>query len=966
MLSEKAGISERQSFDVPAESGARAAVVVDMPERPSAYHGRSLMEDRVPAALRQVALLGRAGECAALEALVSAIRGGESRALVLTGDAGIGKTALLQHLIASASDLTVVRAVGVESEMELAYAGLHQLCGPMIDRLDRVPAPQRQALEIVFGLGSGAAPDRFLVGLAVLSLFSEAAEGRPLLCVIDDAQWLDDASAVTLAFVARRLQAESVGLVFAARGSAEEQSGLPALLVRGLGDADARELLESAIRSPLDEPVREQLVAEARGNPLALLELPRGSSRVQLAGGFGLPDSLKPPDTIEASFLRRVNELPSDTRLLLLIAAAEPIGDPGLMWGAASRLNIPRHALEPAAETALVDFGARVRFRHPLVRSALYRAASSLERQRVHTALAEATDAVADPDRRAWHRAQAASGVDEEVAAELEHSAGRAQLRGGLAAAAAFLERASELTPDPARRASRALTAAEFRLQSGTPEATLGLLAQAESDPLDALQRARAHIIRGQLAFASSHGRDAPSLLLAAARELEPVAPDLARDVYLDALSAAMFVGRLGGDVGLLEVAHAARCMPPSSARPQDLLLDGLAVVITEGHAAGARLLKRAVSAFRTEALAPAEAIRWLWLAAHAAHDLWDDEGWEQLSSQHVGLARQAGALTVLPLALASRIGLHLFAGELPRAASLVDEFGTVTEATRSGLPRYDTLALAAFRGREADTERLAAEIVAELEPRGDGMGLTLVEHASAVLYNGLGRYREACDAAQRGAANPPELAFSTWSLPQLIEAAVRSGRPALAQEAMQQLAQTTRPSGTDWALGIEARSRALLREDDDPEALYREAIDRLARTSIRAERARAHLLFGEWLRRSGRRQAAREELRTAHTMFTDMRMEAFAERARRELVATGESLRRRTVETRDDLTPQERQIAELACDGLSSPEIGTRLYLSPRTVEWHLRKVFGKLGIRRRRDLADALAGCDSELRPA
>jgi DNA-binding CsgD family transcriptional regulator len=910
-----------------------------------------------------IRLLGRDRERELLAELVAAIRGGESRSLVVMGEAGIGKTALLQYLTVSASDLTVLQAAGVESEIEWAYAGLHQLCRPMLDRLQRLPTPQRRALEIVFGLSAGAAPDRFFVGLAVLSLFSDTAAEHPLLCVIDDAQWLDHASALTLAFVARRLLAESVGLVFAARETAEERSGLPELFLHGLGNADARELLALSIGGRVDERVREQIVAEARGNPLALLELPRGSSRAQFAGGYGVPDLLPLPDAIVASFMRRVKQLPSDTRLLLLIAAAEPIGDPELMWRAAARLSIARCALDPAVETALVDVDVRVRFRHPLVRSALYRAASSLERQSVHKALAEATDAAADPDRCVWHRAQAASDVDEEVAAELEYSAGRALLRGGLAAAAAFLERASKLTPEPARRAHRALAAAEFRLQTGAHDATLDLLAQVESGPLDELQRAQVHSIRGQVAFASRHGRDAPPLLLAAARELEPVAPELARDAYLDALSAGMFVGRLGGDVGLLEVARAARGLTASSARPQDLLLVGLAVVITEGHAAGAPLLKRAVNAFRTEPLEPAEAIRWLWLAAHAAHDLWDDQGWEHLSSQHVRLARDAGALTVLPLALASRIGLHLFAGELSRAKLLVDEFGTVIEATRCGLPRYDALALAAFRGREAETETLAAGIVAELPSRGEGMGLTLVAHSSAVLYNGLGRYREACDAAERGAANPPELAFSMWSLPQLIEAAIRSGRTALAHEAMQQLAQATRPSGTDWALGIEARSRALLHEGDGPEALYREAIERLAGTRVHAELARAHLLFGEWLRRSGPRHAARDELRTAHTMFSDMGMEAFAERARRELGATGERVRRRTVETRDDLTSQERQIAQLARNGLSNMEIGTRLFLSPRTVEWHLGKVFQKLGISRRRDLSNAFPDDHSEL---
>ena len=844
------------------------------------------MAERLPGPGRTTGLLGRAGECALLDGLIDDVRRGESRSLVLRGEAGIGKTALLQYL--------------VQSEMELAYASLHQLCAPMLECLPRLPGPQRQALETVLGLRSGGTPDRFLVGLAVLSLLSEVAEKRALLCVLDDAQWLDQASALTLAFVARRLQADPVGIVFSAREPSDERhfEGLPELAVSGLDQRDAQELLATAVARPLDERVRDRIVAEARGNPLALLELPRGLSAAMLAGGFGVPEMLPLAGSIEQSFARRVQGLPTSSRLLLLIAAADPTGDPALMWRAASRLNVPRTSVDPPHEEGLVDVGAQVLFRHPLVRSAIYRSASQVERRSVHEALAAATDVELEPDRRAWHRAEATPDVDEDVAAELEHSAGQAQMRGGLAAAAAFLKRATELTPDPARRGGRALAAAELQLQSGAPGATLSLLTLAEANPLDAFQRARVLLVRGQLAFASSHGRDAPPLLVAAARELEQIAPELARDTYLDALSAAMFVGRLAGEVGLLEVAQAARATPPSSARPQDLLLDGLAVVITEGYAAGAPLLKRAVSAFSTQTLSSADAIRWLWLATHAAHDLWDDESWDQLNSQHVQLARQAGALTLLPIALATRIGLHLFAGELATAASLVDELGSVTEATRSGLPRYDVLALAAFRGRQHETESLADEIVSALGQRGEGMGLTLVEHASAILYNGLGRYQEAFDAAQRGAANPQELAFSIWSLPQLIEAAVRVNQRAVAEDAMQRLEQTTRPSGTEWALGVEARSRALLSEDDGAEALYREAIERLSRTSVRAEQARALLLYGEWLRREGRRRDAREHLRTAHAMFNDMGMEAFADRTGKELLATGERARRDSGDT--------------------------------------------------------------------
>ena len=920
------------------------------------------METGFAASGRRGRLLGRVRECADLDGLLEAIRASRSRSLVLCGEAGIGKTALLEYLIEAAPGLTVLKAVGVESEMELPYAGLHQLCVSLLDRLSRLPDPQQQALETVFGVIPGTAPDRFLVALAVLSLLSDVAGERAVLCVVDDAQWLDQASALTLAFVARRLQADPVGIVFSAREPGQELSDLPRLEVNGLVSGDARELLDTAVADRLDVQVRDRIVAETRGNPLALLELPHGLTATQLAG-LGPLDAEKLSGSIEESFAQRVALLPEDTQLLLLAAAAEPTGDPLLLWRAAPSLDTVPAALQPAVEASLIDVGTQVRFRHPLVRSALYVAASDAERRRVHAALADATDVALDPDRRAWHRAQATDDTDEDVAAELEHCADHAQSRGGIAAAAAFLERASSLTQDPDHRADLALQAAELRWRSGDPDAARRLLAQVEAEPLDELRRARVHMVRGQLAFGSSNGRDAPSLLLGAAQELELIAPDLARDTYLDALASAMFVGRLAGEIGLVEVAHAARGAPPSSSpRPRDLLLDGLAMMIVEGYDRGAPVLKRAVAAFRAEILGPADMIRSLWLASHAALSLWDDESWEKLSSKHIQLARQSAALSVLPHVLQARVGFHLFAGELATAASLVDELSTLIQATGSGILRYDVLALAAFRGRESEIERLTGELIAELQRRGEGVVFTLVEHASAVLYNGLGRYEDACDAAQRAAAYPQELAFSTRSLPQLIEAAVRTDRIALAERALDRLAQTTRASGSEWGLGVEARSRALLSAAEEAEPHYREAIERLSSTSVRSELARAHLLYGEWLRRGGRRVDARNELRTAHVMFTDMGMEAFIERARRELVASGETARKRVVETRDDLTAQERQVAELARDGLSNPEIGARLFLSARTVEWHLHKVFGKLEIRSRHQLAEALASQEAE----
>jgi DNA-binding CsgD family transcriptional regulator len=905
-----------------------------------------------------VGFLGRTRERELLDDLLTRARGGQSAVLVIRGEAGVGKTSLLRYCARQASGFRVIQIAGVEAEMELPFAAVHQLCAPAISHLGALPAPQRDALSVALGLASGQPPDRFLVALAVLSLLAATAEDRPLLCVIDDAQWLDGTSGQVLGFVARRLLAESVAIVFAVREPARRQEleGLPDVPVDGLGDDDARALLAAAVPGPLDDRVRDRIVAETRGNPLALLELPRGKSGPQLAGGFDLPAASDLPGRLEEHYLERIRALPDAAQRLVLLAAAEPLGDATLLWRAAEQIGVGASAVDLAHEHALVDIGAEVRFRHPLVRSAAYRAASGAERRAMHQALADATDAEADPDRRAWHRALATAQPDEEVAAELEQSAGRAQMRGGLAAAAAFLQRATQLTPDPTDRAQRALAAAEAKQLSGAPESALELLSQAEAGPLDELARARVHLGRGWIAFGSSRGRDAPPLLLAAARELEPLAPPLARDTYLDALSAAFFVGRLAGDVGLEEVARAAGAAPAGSDRPQDLLLDGLSAAITEGYADGAPRLHEAVAAFRAADLVVPDALRWLWLATHAAHDVWDDESWEALCDRQIAVARQAGALSVLPIALSARIGLHLFAGELANAASLVDEVTSVTAATGSGLPPYGALALAAYRGDETEAMHLIRGAREEVTPRGDGMGLTLVEHAAAVLYNGLGRYEEACAAAQLGADNPQELAFSLWSLVQLVEAAARSNQPALADDAMQRLAHATSAAGTDWALGIEARSRALVTEGEPAEAHYLDAIDRLGRTRVRGEFARAHLLYGEWLRRHARRTDAREHLRTAHEMFGDMGMEAFAERARRELSSTGEKVRKRRDDTRDDLTPQELQIAQLARDGLSNGEIGARLFLSPRTIEWHLKKVFTKLGIKSRLALHDAL----------
>jgi DNA-binding CsgD family transcriptional regulator len=923
-----------------------------------------MVSSRPPA----LGLLGRRSECETLDRLVVGVRAGRGQVLVLRGESGIGKTALLEYLRDRASGCRIARVAGIESEMELAFAGLQQVCAPLLGGVERLPVPQREAVSTAFGLSAGHVPDRFLVGLAVLTLLADAAEEQPLVCLIDDAQWLDRASAQALAFVGRRLLAESVALVFATRPGGDDPAldDLPALSLPGLGDADARTLLEATHPGPLDAAVRDEMVAETRGNPLALLELFRGQTPDMLAGGFGPPGAVQLRGRLEQSFRQRIETLPEETQRLLLLIAADPIGDPGLVWAAAAQLGVGFDAADAAVAAGLLEMGQRARFRHPLVRSAIYRGAEPSERRSAHLALARATDAGTDPDRRAWHHAQATSGPDEAVAAELERSADRAHARGGLAAAAAFLRRAGELTPEPASRAARFLAGAQANHQAGASDAALMLLTVAEAGPLDQLQRARGDVIRAQIAFASDDGRGAPALLLAAARRLQPLEPALARDALLDALTAALYVGRLSGDVGVPEVARAARAATSSSERPADLLLDGFSLVITEGYGAGAPLLKRALAGFRAGDMPVTDAIQWLWLATHAAHDLWDDESWELLCTRHVQLARQVGALAVLPIALSARMGLHLYAGELSTVKLLVDEVATVTETIGSRLPPYGALALAAWQGREVDASDLIRTSADDATARGEGMGLGLAHNATAVLFNGLGDYERALTAARQAAGYPAELAFSTLVLPELVEAAVRSGSPELGTDALERLVASTGASGTHWGLGIEARSRALLSERDVAESFYREAIDHLGRTRMRMELARGHLLYGEWLRRAGRRLETREHLRIAHDMFTAMGAQAFAERSRRELLATGETARKRTADTLDDLTAQEQQIARQARDGLSNSDIGARLFLSPRTVEWHLRNVYAKLGIHSRRELPDAPAGSDAQLAPA
>ncbi|HWL96319.1 MAG TPA: AAA family ATPase [Nocardioidaceae bacterium] len=910
---------------------------------------------------RPADLVGRGRELRALDDVLDAPRAGHSAVLLVRGESGSGKTALLDHLEAQASGFRVVRITGVQSEMELAFASLHQLCLPLLDFADQLPEPQKTALHSAFGMSRGGPPQRFLVALATLNLLALAAEDRPLVCLVDDMQWIDQASVQTLTFVTRRLLAEPIAVVFAVRGLHNETAlpGLPEMVLQPLEDRAARHLLASTLPRRLDPQVGDRIIAEARGNPLALLELSRATSKAGLAGGFEVPGALPMQSRLEATFVRRLEMLPGHLQKLLLVAAAEPVGDVTLLSRATENLGIADEATSAVEIAVFLEVGSRVRFAHPLVRSAAYRMASPTERRAAHGALAAATDPDVDPDRCAWHRAKAVAGLDDAVADELERSAGRAQARGGVAAAAAFLVRATELTSDPSRRCERAIDAAEAKFASGALDAAEELVALADEGPLDTRQRALLSRLRAQLTLARQRGVEAPPLFLDAARRLAGVDPELSRETYLDAFGAALYVGRLGGGRVGADVAAAARDAPgsPDPPRALDLLLDALVVRFTEGAAAGARPLQEAVWAYRDSDAGREEHLPGTSLACRAAAAIWDDDSWHALTTRDVGLAREAGALAILPIADTYRAGVHVHAGEFSEAAVLISEAEAITRATGAPPLMYTALVLAAWRGHEAEVLDMVREALPAATERGEGRVVALIDYATAVLYNALGRYPEAMAAARAG-CDFDDLGLSAWSLTELVEASARSGDLEAATAALQQLRSCTRACDTHWSRGIEARSAALVSDSDDAESKYRDAVEHLTRSRISVHAARAHLLYGEWLRREKRRSEARDQLRQAHTMFRQMGAAAFAERARRELLATGEKVRKRTGDAGIQLTTREAQIARLANEGFSNPEIGTRLFLSPRTVEYHLRKVFMKADITSRTELSRALGG--------
>jgi DNA-binding CsgD family transcriptional regulator len=907
-------------------------------------------------AIRGLGFLGRTRECERLDAMLTQVRDGHSAVLVIRGEPGIGKTALLRYAARQASGLRTTEVEGVQAEMELPFAAIHRLCAPMFDGLDALAEPQRMALRVALGVSAGAAPDRFLVAVAVLNLLSVTAEERPLLCLVDDAQWLDAVSLESLGFVARRLVAEPIAMIFSLREpiTTGALDGLPQLSLEGLDEPDARALLSLAVPGRLDDRVRDRIVAETRGNPLALVELSQRMSSSERAGGFARPAASNLRSQLEERYLRRVAELPVPTQRLVLLASAEPLGDAALLWRAAERLSIDPSALPPATEARLLEIDDRVRFHHPLVRSAVYRAASPDERRRAHDALAEVSDPELAADYRAWHRALAAVEPDEAVATELERTAERAQSRGGVAAAAALLERAATLTPDPALQAGRALAAAETSLQAGDFEATQRLLAAAESGPLDGFRRARAALVRGHAALMSRHGTQAGPLLLEAAKQLEPFDVSLARRACLTAWSAAIVAHHLGGAGVLLEVCGAVRALPPLPPDPDplDLVIEAFAVLVTDGHAGAMPMLRRA--GMEVLHLPVEDVLRWGLQVGGVRSAIWDDEAIAVYERQ-AQLVRDAGALAELPIHLQALALERAWRGDLSGARRLIAEAESISTSTGSPVPPYALLRVLALEGREDEASHLIEAVIRESTSRGQGHAVMVARWAAAVLYNGLRRHEEAA-AAAREVANGILPWLSMWALFELVEACARVGDTAGARVALNDLAATTQPAASRFALGIEARCRALLADGDDAEASYREAVNQLEQAGYRTELARAHLVFGEWLRGEGRLHEARERLRAAEEMFAEIGMEAFAQRAQAGLVAAGAKLRRRVLAPREDLTAQEEQIARLARDGLTNAQIGGELFLSPRTVEWHLHKVFGKLGIDSRSGLHAAL----------
>jgi DNA-binding CsgD family transcriptional regulator len=905
-------------------------------------------------------LIGRSEETAQLNALLQQVRGGLGGAVVLRGEAGIGKTALLNALVDAAGDLSAVRLEGVESEMQLGYAALHRLVRPYLYRLEHLPEPQRDALESAFGLTSLAPADRFMVGLAALSLLGDVAKDEPLLIVVDDAQWLDRESVAALVFVARRLHADGVALVFAVRESLEIGAvfqGVPELRINGLDEESARHLLTATVAAPVSYQVAGRIIAVTRGNPLALVELSSELTSDHLIEHAPLPDPLPIGELIEARFLRQVRQLPDETQTILLVAAADPVGDPDTLWRAAEALGLSAAAVAPASDSGLLVLEPRVEFRHPLVRSAVYGGATAADRRRVHHALAAVMDVERDPDRRALHMAAGALGPDEDLAAALEQSAAQARARGGYIAESSFLVRAASLTPDRQRKADRLLLAAHAAFLAGNAGYSESLLEEARPHLGGPFERAQAQRLDGRLRQPLGQSRLAPSLLLGAARAFGPIDRVLSHHSLIEAFVACG--ASLQFTEGTTEPEIAQTALESLSAQSTlttkaDLLLKGVALRHAGTYADAVPAMREAVRAYATMSFE--ELTRWTALGAPLANELWDEGGLRSTLERLAGAARALGALSALQVVLIGLAAIEVRAGLFMAARERYSELQDVSLAIGDYVEHYALfdVDLLSWQGDEQAPSK-AAQLVE--------FG-TAFRAAATIHYANLslsifdlaeGRYEKALAAAQ-SVVDADAMGYSCQALPTVVEAAMRCNDREAATGALACLTEQAIASGTSWGLGLVARCRALVADGSSAEALYEEALDHLGKTSWRTEVARTHLLFGEWLRRQRRRTEAREQLRRAYEMFDTMGARAFSERARVELLATGERARTRRVETAHDLTSRELQIARLAAQRATSREIAGQLFISANTVDYHLRKVFQKLGVNSRRDLSGVL----------
>jgi DNA-binding CsgD family transcriptional regulator len=913
----------------------------------------------VPARTR-TALLDREHERKVLDDLVTAVQEGLGRTVVLYGEAGMGKTRLLEHMVASAPNLRSVSIAGVEAERDLGFAGLHRLLRPFLGRRSRLPKPQRDALGSAFGLQLETPADRFLVGLACLTLLADIAAEEGLVCVIDDAQWMDEESLGVLAFVARRLSADRIALVFGLRdreAPSGSLAGLPAIPIGGLPDHAALELLSTRVGADIDTELAQRIVVETSGCPLALLELASELSDEQLRGGRTVSEPLPIGKRLEDHFLRQVEALDDAAQTFLLVAAAETSGDASLVRRVAADMGSDGLAEDAAVASGLLDTARGIKFRHPLVRSAIYGGAPLDLRRSVHNALAANIDPGVDPDRRAQHLAGAARGPDEALANELEEAAHRAGQRGGYSAESSFLLQAAQLTPDPQRQSARLLRAAVAALNAGLPHRGEALLEQARPGLTDPLLAAEAMRLDGRLRVPLAQPPTAPGLLLAAARAFVPLDRSRARETLLEAVDAALVSQHFTVGTSLTEIAQVALATPAEGSSPQTvagLLLDGAASLWGSSYGAAAPVLRQALGTLESDSVRPEDITSFFMLPTIVANELWDDEAYGRWVRRVEHIARDEGALLALQVSLLSLAKHATRAGRFAEAEAHYDDAVEITRAMGGFTDFYEWLKcdLYAWRGQEAETLQTAAILTGASNAIGSAVPVELAQVALATLALSSGRYADALEAVNPILdANAPRWACQVFSLG--VEAGIRAEDHAVADHCLAQLEERAPAAGTPWGLGQLARARALAQEADNAEEFFVEAVSYFEKTSVATDLAHTHLLYGEWLRRENRRQDARSELKVAYDKFSAMGAEGFARRAQIELEATGEKVRRRSVETQSDLTAQEAQVARLAATGATNPEIAARLFISANTVDYHLRKVFRKLGITSRRQLS-------------